>query len=39
MSAHALIEGVGTPAAFGPLLSARPRVRRPALVGRDVTRA
>lgn len=35
MSAHALIEGVGTPAAFGPLL-ARLRVRRPALA--DATR-
>lgn len=39
MCTHALIEGVGAPAAFGPLLSARPRVRRPALAGRDATRA
>lgn len=33
MSAHALIEAVGTPAAFGSLLVARPRVRRPVLAG------
>lgn len=40
MFAHALIEGVGTPAAFGPLpVARRPRVRRPALAGRDATRA
>ncbi|RLK13504.1 hypothetical protein DER29_4528 [Micromonospora sp. M71_S20] len=33
MSAHALIEGVGTPAVLGSLLAARLRVRRPALAG------
>lgn len=33
MSAYAVIEEAGTPAAFGPLLVARPRVRRPALAG------
>ncbi|SBV29879.1 hypothetical protein GA0070620_5463 [Micromonospora krabiensis] len=38
MFAHALIEVAGTPAARGPLLASRPRVRRPALAGRDATR-
>ncbi|MCF0094776.1 hypothetical protein B0E54_03631 [Micromonospora sp. MH99] len=37
MITHALIEGVGTPAAWGALLVSRPRVRRPALTGWDVT--
>lgn len=39
MFAHALIDAVGTPAAWAPLLVARPRVRRPAPAGRDATRA
>jgi hypothetical protein len=33
MCVHALINAVATPAAFGPLLVVRPRVRRPALAG------
>ncbi|SFC99545.1 hypothetical protein SAMN05216284_109220 [Micromonospora sediminimaris] len=33
MCVHALINAVATSAAFGPLLVARPRVRRPALAG------
>lgn len=38
MCTHALIDAAGTPAAWGPLLVARPRIRRPALAGRDATR-
>lgn len=33
MFAYALIEGAASPAALGPLLVVRPRVRRPALAG------
>ncbi|MDG4767544.1 hypothetical protein O7632_26140 [Solwaraspora sp. WMMD406] len=36
---HALIRAAGTPGAWGPLLVARPRARRPALaVGQHVSR-
>ncbi|NJC10298.1 hypothetical protein F4558_000124 [Micromonospora profundi] len=38
MFTHALIEGAVAPAAWGALLVSRPRVRRPALAGRDATR-
>ncbi|PZW01800.1 hypothetical protein SAMN05443287_103168 [Micromonospora phaseoli] len=33
MGMHALINAVGSPAAYWPLLAARLRVRRPALAG------
>ncbi|GGM44332.1 hypothetical protein GCM10011608_31300 [Micromonospora sonchi] len=33
MATYALINAAVAPAAFGPLLQARPRVRRPALAG------
>jgi hypothetical protein len=39
MSLHALIDVAATPAARGLLLVARPRLRRPALAGRDAHRA
>ena len=39
MCMHALITVAVTSAARGPLLVARPRVRRPALAGRDAHRA
>ncbi|WDZ85050.1 hypothetical protein [Micromonospora cathayae] len=38
MCTHALINVAVTSAAWGPLLASRPRVRRPALAGRDATR-
>ncbi|WBC17760.1 hypothetical protein O7600_13435 [Micromonospora sp. WMMA1998] len=38
MFTHALIDVAAAPAARGLLLVARPRVRRPALAGRDAHR-
>ncbi|MFI6133395.1 hypothetical protein [Micromonospora sp. NPDC051141] len=38
MFTHALIDVAVAPAALGLLLVARPRVRRPALAGRDADR-